>query len=275
MDKNKKTKVISIVVIIILIILGIWYYKFRIPYNNAKKELLPITDEIKNKNEILDEDIKNSEEILATDEKLLYEDTRTNLQVAISQAKETLVELPEVPKNTNDVIEMTNNLKVPDYNDTINNLNVKTKEFTDSIKQLKQVTNPNSDFIVTRLNDIDLIKNIELVTEDNDPNNNLNKPKGYTTAAFFSSTLINDENSSGQDLIDVGTDAGGSIEVYVNEEDANNRNEYLSTFDGPGMLNTGSHTVLGTIVIRTSSKLPASSQKKLESKIIESFIKLN
>lgn len=275
MNKSKKTKFISILVLILLVLVGFWYYKFKIPNNQAKNDLFKITDEIKKENENIEKSIKTGEDALDTEEKPLVEESRSELQVAISKAKEEMVEIPSTPKKTEDIISLTNTLKVPDYTELIDNLNVKTKEFTDSILKLKQVTNPNEDFIVTRLNNVDLVKNIELATEDNDPNSNLNKAKGYTVDAFFSSTLINNGNTSGKGLIDAGTDAGGSIEVYETVEDADKRNEYLSNFDGPGLLNPGSHSVLGTIVIRTSSKLTASNQKDLENKIIESFIKLD
>lgn len=275
MNKNKKITIISVSVVILLIIIGFWYYKFRIPYNEARKDLIKITDEIQKENEKLQKSIETGETALDTEEKPLNEDTRSNLQVAISEAKESIVEIPETPKKTEEALNLIDTIKVPDYTNLIDNINNKTKDFTDNIKQLKQVTNPSEDFIVTRLKDVDLVKNIELVTEDNDPNNNLNKPQGYTADAYFSSTLINGGNTSGKSIIDYGTNAGGSIEVYETVENAIKRNEYLSNFDGPGLLNPGSHSVLGTIVIRTSSQLTASQQKDLENKIIESFIRLD
>ena len=68
-------------------------------------------------------------------------------------------------------------------------------------------------------------------------------------------------------MIDKGTDAGGSIEVYKTKSEATERNEYLAAFDG-GILSSGSHTVIGTLVVRTSNELTASQQKSLEADII-------
>ena len=45
------------------------------------------------------------------------------------------------------------------------------------------------------------------------------------------------------------------------------RKDYLSAFDG-GVLASGSHTVIGTVLVRTSNELTASQQKDLEAKII-------
>ncbi len=74
-------------------------------------------------------------------------------------------------------------------------------------------------------------------------------------------------------LIDKGTEACGAIEVYETEEFANNRNDYLSTFDG-GILSSDSHRVIGTIVVRTSDKLSASKQKEFEQKIVDALTRL-
>jgi len=71
-------------------------------------------------------------------------------------------------------------------------------------------------------------------------------------------------------LIDKGTDAGGEIEVYANEEDAIKRNDYLAAFDG-GILSSRSHRVVGTVVIRISDELTASQQKALEEKVLNAL----
>ncbi|RGC24774.1 hypothetical protein DWX41_21200, partial [Hungatella hathewayi] len=55
---------------------------------------------------------------------------------------------------------------------------------------------------------------------------------------------------------------------------AEKRNTYLSAFDGAGMLNPGSHTVLGTIVIRTSDKLTATQQNEFTQKISDKLLEL-
>ena len=131
----------------------------------------------------------------------------------------------------------------------------------------KLVDNPTQEYVIECLEKVPGILEIEAVTEDTDPMKNLNKPGWYTAHIYFSYQFVNQEDVYGDDLIDKGTDAGGSVEVYKTKEDANKRNEYLSTFDG-GVLSSGSHTVVGTCVVRTSDELTASQQKLLESNII-------
>lgn len=143
-----------------------------------------------------------------------------------------------------------------------------------SSKQLEQVTNPSEKFILKRLSDVSHITDMEAVTEGNDPNGNLNKAGGYTSCVYFSTDLLDQSEIYGNSVIDKGTDGGGSVEVYPTARDAYTRNEYLSVFDSSSVLNSGSHTVLGTIVIRTSRNLTASQQKQLEQEIYDSFIEI-
>lgn len=139
---------------------------------------------------------------------------------------------------------------------------------------MQQVTNPTEAFIVERLSGLPNITGMEAVTEDNDPNGNLNKQGGYTATVYFASDLVDQSNVYGKTIVDKGTEAGGAIEVYPTVEDANKRNEYLAGFDGAGMLSSGSHSVVGTIVIRTSDKLTASQQKEMEKNIYNSLIEI-
>jgi len=131
----------------------------------------------------------------------------------------------------------------------------------------KLVTAPSEEYVIECLQKVPGILEIKAVTEDTDPMKNLNKPGWYTAHIYFSYQLVNQDEVIGDDLIDKGTDAGGSIEVYKTKEEANKRNDYLSAFDG-GVLTSGSHTVIGTLVVRTSDELTASQQKLLEENII-------
>ena len=130
----------------------------------------------------------------------------------------------------------------------------------------KLLDNPTQEYVIKCLEKVPGILEIEAVTEDTDPMKNLNKPGWYTAHIYFSYQLINQEDVYGDDLIDKGTDAGGSVEVYKTKSDANKRNEYLSAFDG-GVLSSVSHTVVGTCVVRTSNELTATQQKLLEKNI--------
>lgn len=135
--------------------------------------------------------------------------------------------------------------------------------------------------ISDKLSTINGISDICIVTEDNDPNGNLNKDGGYTGALFFvydkapkMETTMDEETFEDRpykDTCEKGTKAGGAIEIYSNANDAKERDSYLSLLDGTGALSPGSHTVLDTILIRTSSELKASEQNELEKKIIEAL----
>ena len=129
------------------------------------------------------------------------------------------------------------------------------------------IDNPSSEYVVMCLKKIPLITGIEAVTERNDPNGNLNKQGGYTAQVFFSYALVDQTEFEEDTVIDKGTDCGGSVEVYATEKDAQKRDQYLSTFDATPLA-TGSHKVVGTVIVRTSNKLTASQQRSLEYDII-------
>ena len=137
-------------------------------------------------------------------------------------------------------------------------------------KKEEMLIAPTEEYVIVCLNKVPGITEVAAVTENNDPNGQLNKAGGYTAQVFFSYALIDQNDVIGNDLIDKGTDAGGSIEVYSTEKDAQKRDDYLANFDG-GIFASGSHVVIGTIVVRTSNELTASQQKLLESNIISAL----
>lgn len=142
----------------------------------------------------------------------------------------------------------------------------------DSTKDL--LSNPKDSDVKSAITSIEGVKNICMVTEENDPNGNLNKAGSYTGAVYFRLTqvdeqLAKDEYSTplGDDACEIGTKGGGQIEIYENEKDAEKRNTYLANFDGTPL--GDSHVLKGTVIIRLSNDLMNSQQKDLEEKIIE------
>ncbi|MBC8556555.1 hypothetical protein [Jutongia hominis] len=135
------------------------------------------------------------------------------------------------------------------------------------------VNNPKEQYIIKCLKKVKVITGISAVTEDNDPNGNLGKSGEYTSQIFFSCKWVDQSDFSDQEktIIDKGTACGGSVEVYDSIENANKRNDYLAFFDG-SRLDSGSHKIVGTVIVRTSYKLPSSKQKKLEKAIITQLI---
>ena len=147
-----------------------------------------------------------------------------------------------------------------------------------SKKQYKQVVNPSEEFVMQRILTVDDVADARAVTEDQDLNGNLHKAGGCTSTIYFESKTVNqsDVYVSGEYadvLIDKGTDAGGAIEVYKNVEDAEKRRDYLATYDGTIFAN-GTHTVIGTVLVRTSNELTATQQKELEQKVIDALTRL-
>ena len=166
--------------------------------------------------------------------------------------KKTEMKVPEMPKKTNDINAATKKIStIPDYSNIIATLSEAQTNLENSIKQLKQVTNPSEDFVVERLKQIKSISGVEAVTEKTDTNRLLNKNGGYTACVYFSSKKVK------QDY------------VY-----AKKRESYLASFDGNGMMDSGSHIVLGTVLIRTSSQLTATQQKNLTEQISNKFTEL-
>lgn len=271
--KSKKAKIITGVIVGILVLAGIiaWFICVQLPHNNAVKNYKAVVSVIDTKNAELDSAINKLQEMIDSNEKVIDTSIIDVAKDVCKRAGSAKLVLDEMPNKTDDIIAKTNELRTPpDYSAFLTELNDTYIAYDTSIKQYKQLTNPSEDFIIQRLKTVDEIADVRAVTEDNDPNGKLNKPGGYTATVYFESKNVNQANVYGTDLIDKGTDAGGAIEVYANEEDAIKRNDYLASFDG-GIFASGSHKVVGTVLIRTSDELPASKQKALEEKIISAI----
>ena len=205
-----------------------------------------------------------------------FRDTVAITNYSVFQTKDILEEISVLSDEIKDIQTATGALEVPDYTAIIADIGTMEKNMEKSIQQCQQVTNPSEAFVIGHLQDLPGITEIEAATEDNDPNGNLHKNGGYTSAVFFIHDQVTDSyvlNRSGNTPVERATDGGGCIEVFATKEDAEERNRYLGTFDG-SIFASGSPTVCGTIVVRTSSKLNATQQKELETAIISSFIEL-
>lgn len=208
-------------------------------------------------------------------EVVVHEDILSSKKAEIEEAtaandfgtEECYANIPAVDKEKESLV-------IPDYSEIIKKLETESKELSDSYAIQKQITAPTEEWILTRLGRVENIANTAPVTEEHDPNGNLNKDGGYTSTVYFSTVLLKTSELSGDALIDKGTDAGGAVEVYRSSDEAEARNTYLSAFDG-SILAPGSHKVLGTIVIRTSDTLKASEQQVLTDAIVEAFIALD
>ena len=224
-----------------------------------------LQEEVANAGLIIVDDIE-SIDLVDHMEHEVFNDVETS---DIQSKTDTVIQATDVVnENTDNLLDKTSNVEIPDYSITQDSVQEKWNLANDSVAIQDQITNPSEDFVVSRLyylpNDISALK---AATEDHDPNNMLHKAGGYTSAVFFRSWLLDDSLFFEDDILDIGTDGGGCVEVFATEEEAQSRNTYLAAFDST-FLRPGSHTVLGTMVIRTSDELTATQQSNLEAKII-------
>lgn len=279
------------------------YASMLVEYENAVAAYTSVADQVVQKNEELDAKINSLNDLVYSD-KTPYDMTTIEAAVnMIAEAKTVKVEQPEMPvvRTAEDFLEYTvfqsadilaevevirnekdtilaaaGQLNIPDYSDVFEKLENTQQSIENSILQNEQVTNPSETFVIERLTGLPGITMIEAATEDNDPNGQLHKPGGYTAAVFFIYDQVTDSYvlySKGDTPVERATDGGGCIEVYEAVEYAEARNTYLASYDGTAF-SSGSHTVCGTIVVRTSDELTATQQKELEAMIIDALIEL-
>ncbi|MBR1571482.1 MAG: EbhA [Lachnospiraceae bacterium] len=270
---KRVTKIIILIAAVIAIIaLG---YMFVVkPHNEAVKKYDDAYNCVYEKNKSLDASINELQKIIDSGEQPFEEIYKTNALEELQTAEKTKVVLPEkMPWRTKDIIAATESINVDvDYYDILHGLRVARVNLENSIKQLKQVTNPNEKFIIERLSRVEGVKGIEAVTEDNDPNGLLNKQGGYTASIYFEYEGI-EADGDYIDIVDKGTDGGGCIEVYANPQDAEKRAEYINSVDI--FYSAGSRDVVGTCLIRVSDYLTASQQKDIEERIVKELIELD
>lgn len=199
------------------------------------------------------------------------------------QEDATVSELEDLRSRINVLMEDVQNdtvpapLETPDYTDVIAGILDAQTAYEISVKIQKQLTAPNDEFVVERISQIDSILSFAAVTKYNDPNGLLGTEGGYIGCIYFSDRRVDKEKlnlkPSEYDVITMGTIGGGAIEVYSSTDEAERRNEYLSSYDNT-TLNPGSHVVVGTLVIRTSSMLTAEQQQELTNDIITALTEL-
>lgn len=265
---NKKIIILVLIILIAVIsLIMLFLTVFNKDWQHASKDYKEIMEVAKKNNEELEDLINKSQKLVNSKESALDENLRPNLEDAISDAKAAKKKLPNKPIFTSAIEKKAQYLKEIDYTEEYEALEVAYNALDKSIKGYALVDQPDESYVIESLRKISSIDKISAVTEDNDPNGKLNKQGGYTAQVYFSSKHVNQNNISGKTVIDKGTKAGGSIEVYKTVEDAKKREDYLAGFDG-SVLASGSHKVIGTVLIRTSDSLTATKQKELEANII-------
>lgn len=137
---------------------------------------------------------------------------------------------------------------------------------------LEAYITPDEKKVFDLLDEISEIKDKDYVGSDNGYDLMISGKVGYYSCIYFSVDGVDQENVPGNNIVEKGVDAGGAIELYECVEDAKNRCEYLSQFDG-SILTSGSYTLVGTMVIRLSYQLGVDEQRELTEKIINAFEK--
>ena len=242
-------------------------------------------------NAALDKEISAAQALISSGKIPLDMNTHENLESAIEDALESKVAIPdsisvkatmkyssriteEEVEKLRAEIKVLAVLSVPDYTSVIRALLDAQDAFENSVLALDKVTAPSDAFVMACIKQIDSIISIDAVTKNNDPNGLLGTEGGYIGCIYFSDSQVDKTRlhlEPGEyDTISMGTIGGGAIEVYRSVEDAQERNAYLSSYDGTN-LDPGSHIVVGTVVIRTSSMLTQVQQSELTNQIISAM----
>ena len=225
------------------------------------------------KNDVLNSEIDAANELVRSDDKALDESLRTTLETAISTAKAAIVTAPEQPVTATATDAAADEIAAVDYSGITEQLKEKKDAMEKSMKQYALVNAPSEAYVIQCLQKVDGVIDISAATEDNDPNGHLHKAGGYSAAVYFSHKNVDQSKVYGDTIVEKGTSCGGQVEVYQTEADAEKRNEYLTGFDGT-LFDSGSHTVIGTVIVRTSDQLTATQQKELEANVIAALTAL-
>lgn len=232
------------------------------------------------KNAELDAAIADLTEAMGSEIKPLDDSCTKACEEAISAAQAAKVTAPEMASTAEEISAQASELEATDYTAQLETIDTSKQALLDSIKQREQITNPTEAFVIQRLTGLDHVQTPTAVTEDMDPNGQLNKQGGYTATVYFLSDYVDQDSiylpgieGTGNEVIDKGTDGGGAVEVYANESDAIRRNEYLASFDG-SFISSGYHAVHGTCIVRLSNEMTASQQQEMEAAIVEALTRL-
>ena len=208
----------------------------------------------------------NSEEALTPNKKLF------KFSEIKKEKEQVLIKQKELSSKQNELVTALNGLDIVSYSDEIGKLESARKELMYSCALERQITNPEKEFVIERLKSVPEITNIAPSTIGNDPNNGMSADNGYTVQIFFATNNLDTADLKGDALINEGTKAGGSIEVYRNCFDAEQRMEYFhhtEKLDEPKII----AELLGSTIIRASGKLSDDKAESLRSSIQEALLK--
>ncbi len=168
--------------------------------------------------------------------------------------------------------ESINSVVIPDYTEEKANLEEKLVAAEYSVASLQQVTDPKEEFVLSRIHEIDTVVFTAPATSEQDPFGKLNKVNGYLVCVFFQDGRVKEYAtvSSESELLSIGKEAGGCVEVYRTKEQAEKREADLKQSAGQE-----EYRMLGTCIIRPSTYLSAEQQKDLEDTIKDVFLRVD
>ena len=228
---------------------------------------------VEEQNEAAENALAAAKEALQETGKALDNSLKPALETAVSALKGAMVLVPVMDSDAALINKAAEKLEQTDYTALLTDLEGKTKAYTDSIKQYALVNQPTQDYVISCLQTVPGITDIEAVSEGHDPEGWLNRKGGYTAAVVFGHTNVNPDWIYGNTLADKGVGTGGVVEIFASKADAENRDAYLSSFDNSS-LRAGYHRVIGTLVIRTSDYLHDDGQAVVEAQVIEALTRL-
>ena len=180
---------------------------------------------------------------------------------------------------TTELTGIIESMQIPDHTEVIEVVNKGKEALEFSIKQMKQVTCPSESFVlerVTNIRDQAGMTDVIALTEDNDPENYIGKAGWYTAKIIFRHKDVEHYGleSGLLTLSEVGNPAGGCVEVYRTEEDAQRRADELKSQEGTAR-SPGARVICGTMVIRVSDDLKTSYQQELLTLITNEMLRLD
>ena len=105
------------------------------------------------------------------------------------------------------------------------------------------------------------VTEVRTITEDNDPNDLIGRPNGYTSAAV----LVDSRIELPCDKKEPSADCGAKVEVWKPAEDAKRRSDYIQTVTKEaGMLGSEYNYLDGAVLLRVAGEIKPSVAKKYE-----------
>lgn len=110
--------------------------------------------------------------------------------------------------------------------------------------------------------DVSTARLVKIYTEDNDPNDLLGRPNGYTSKIAFSDSRISKDDTDGLDKDAI--DRGGSIEVFPDAASAKARATYIQEILKTTGFGTEYDYVKGPILVRVTGNLTPTKAKEYQ-----------